>query len=142
MRFFIRLSVIALVFIGYNVSASGQEIPFNSTWESPNGSILYIETVDPSTQEISGYYINTAAEFVPGFGCKDTHFDIYGIIYGYFIIWNVAWYNQYEDCKSLTTWSGYYDPKEQKLFTVWNTIYNSIDGPEIRPTEGNYTRIK
>ncbi len=141
MRFFIQLSVIVLVFIGYSVSASGQGIPAPSEWIGPKGSKLVIQTLDPNSQKLTGTYTNNAPEFAPGFGCQGTPYPIDGVIYGHFITWTVVWfYAQNEDCKSITSWSGYYIPGE--IRTLWTTIYKGVDGPEILPAEGSFKRVE
>jgi hypothetical protein len=52
---------------------------------------------------VSGSYINRNE----GFNCQNTPYPLTGWVLGNFISFSVAWDNVYENCNSVTAWSGF-----------------------------------
>lgn len=72
-----------------------------SHWRNDRGSELKILSLDAQGR-FKGEYLNKA----PGFGCRDTPFDVTGGITGDEVRFLVLWKNATESCNSMTVWRG------------------------------------
>jgi len=102
-------------------------------WTNQSGSTMTLAFDCNGSQvavcTVSGSYVNN----VTGYRCKGTSYPITGVYYSKTgtISWSVAWSNSYQDCASVTGWTGYLDPFSPgplKLVTNWNLAYSTGRG--------------
>lgn len=94
-----------------------------SGWTNQSGSTMSI-SVDPSGQ-VNGTYINRAS----GYGCQNTPYPVTGWIVGTSISFTVRWDNQYENCNSVTGWTGFYNTATGQIDTLWNLAVSGSTNP-------------
>ncbi|MBS0241081.1 MAG: hypothetical protein JSS20_02810 [Proteobacteria bacterium] len=89
---------------------SGFGVP--GRWVNDRGSELAITYVE-ANGSFRGEYLNKA----PGFGCRNSPFDVSGRIDGDHVRFVVLWKNASESCNSMTAWAGKLEGA--KLATEW-----------------------
>lgn len=100
-----------------------------SYWINQGGSRMVLRfdfsRNQPNVCQVSGQYINQQS----GFNCRGTPYPLSGVYYinTQTISWSVAWSNSYEDCASVTGWTGYFDLSDApiRLVTNWNLAYST-----------------
>ncbi|XP_061171048.1 streptavidin-V2-like [Saccostrea echinata] len=90
------------------------QCPFSEKWKNELGSILSItckgESIVGKYNRAVGkaehdYHLAGKYELLKGDDCM--------------LGWSVAWKNQYKDAKSVTSWTGVYYKKDDKIKTQW-----------------------
>jgi opacity protein-like surface antigen len=95
-----------------------QAVQAQSAWTNQSGSTLYIDSVDPTTGELAGHYINRAA----GYQCQNIAYPATGWVYGTAITFTVSWLSTTESCNSITAWTGFYN--QGQIHTLWQLVIN------------------
>ena len=110
-----------------NAIAEGDLFAAFSTWTNESGSTMNLE-FGPANA-VSGSYVNQAE----GFNCLGTPYPLTGWVLGNFISFSVAWDNDYENCNSVTAWSGFAeaDGGSVQIVTLWALAFQGSSGPEI-----------
>lgn len=111
-------SLTALLLITTVSTAYAQSIQAGSTWVNAGGSELSIASIG-SDGAILGTYVNK----VKGFSCKNEPMNLTGWLDGDLISFTVRWKNKNVDCKSITSWTGYF--ASGKIFTEWDLVYTA-----------------
>ena len=93
-------------------------------WANDHGSQLVIRTIGPDGS-LSGTYANNA----PNYECRGVAFPIAGWLDGDMISYTTRWKSGAADCKSITSWTGYF--REGRLAVEWVLVYR--DAAEGRP---------
>jgi len=117
--------------LGYAHDAKIDERLTDSTsyWTNQSGSTMAL-TFDcngsqPGVCQLSGVYVNNAT----GFNCQGTPYPLVGVYYinTQTVSWSVAWSNAFEDCASVTGWTGYlsFSSSSLQLVTYWNLAYST-----------------
>lgn len=89
-----------------------------SAWTNQDGSTLYIDSVNPTTNQITGHYINRAA----GYGCQNIKYPVTGWVYGTAITFQTIWQSTTQSCNSITSWTGFL--YQDQIFTLWQLVIN------------------
>ena len=110
-----------------NAIAEGDLFGASSAWTNESGSTMTLE-FGPGNA-VSGTYINRNE----GFNCQNTPYPLTGWVVGNFISFSVAWDNVYENCNSVTAWSGFAeaDGGSVQIVTLWTLAFQGPSGPEI-----------
>jgi hypothetical protein len=95
----------------------------SSVWTNTRGSEMYISV--SSSGHISGNYINHDGNY----SCQNTPYPISGWVDGTSIAFSVRWDNQFENCNSVTGWTGFYDSSTGKIETKWNLAISGTTDP-------------
>lgn len=119
-----RTAIVALLLLLSTASADAQGPQPNTTWQNDKGSEFTIVSVGPDGS-LKGTFTNQAA----GFGCKNTPYPVMGWIDGERIAFSVRWKNAQEDCKSITSWTGYVSGI--RMLAYWDLVY--VDATEKHP---------
>ena len=98
-------------------------------WTNQGGSTMTLVFNCNGSQvgvcQLSGTYVNNES----GFNCQGTPYPLTGVYYinTQTISWSVAWSNAYEDCASVTGWTGYLSilSNPLQLVTDWNLAYST-----------------
>ena len=98
-------------------------------WTNQGGSTMTLVFNCDGNQvgvcQLSGTYVNNES----GFKCQGTPYPLTGVYYinTQTISWSVAWSNSYEDCASVTGWTGYISLSTSPLqiVTDWNLAYST-----------------
>ena len=100
---------------------SAHAIESGDVWINEYGSSLTIEGITTDGQ-IYGHYINCA----PCTRCRATEYPVTGwVLFGTnTITFTVKWDNPYENCHSLTAWTGFYDSTCDQIHTCWQLVLN------------------
>jgi len=122
-RLWILPLLVGCLAIGQGALAQTKELVAGSVWRNQSGSLLEIQQINPD-MSISGSYINKA----PGFQCQGTPYPMAGWIIGSAISFTVLWDNSYENCNSVTGWSGFYYNGE--IETKWNLAVSGARDPK------------
>ncbi|MGY3532273.1 avidin/streptavidin family protein [Bradyrhizobium sp. USDA 4452] len=79
------------------------QLPVPSTWVNQRGSILSIQTLDASTGDFTGTYVNNAA----GFSCQGYPYPAAGNVTANRIDFYVNWTSSTAPtCRTMTIWHG------------------------------------
>jgi len=113
-------TIITILFINYGAMAAEQSLEALSVWKNQSGSTFTINSINPTTGQLSGVYINNAS----GYSCAGTPYAATGYAYNNIISWSVLWSNAYENCQSITGWTGYVN-SSGAIKTVWELVYNN-----------------
>lgn len=114
-------------------------------WTNQGGSTMTLEFDCSGSQigvcTLSGAYINNAS----GFRCQGTPYPLTGVYYinTQTISWSVAWSNAYEDCASVTGWTGYIGLSSNPLqiVTNWNLAFSTgRSGRQILQGQDTFTQ--
>ncbi|MGM4954220.1 avidin/streptavidin family protein [Bradyrhizobium barranii] len=115
-----RLFVLVL-FTLISVPAHAQ-LPAPSTWVNQRGSVLSIQTLDASTGNFTGTYINNAT----GFSCRGQPYPVAGIVMASKIDFYVNWTApSAPNCKTITVWNG--RVAANNIPTRWTLYYVGSD---------------
>ncbi|PPQ13902.1 hypothetical protein CV770_39960 [Bradyrhizobium sp. AC87j1] len=115
-----RLFVL-LLFAVISVPAHAQ-LPVPSTWVNQRGSFLSIQTLDPSTGNFAGTYVNNAT----GFSCRGQPYPVAGVVTANRIDFYVNWTAPAApDCKTITIWNG--RVAANKIPAGWTLYYVGSD---------------
>lgn len=109
-----------LVVMLLSTSASAQSLSPNTTWVNDGGSEFTITAIS-SDGAISGTYVNK----VEGFECQNEPMAVTGWVEGNLLSFSVRWKNANVDCKSITTWTGYF--ASNRIYTDWDLIYTAAN---------------
>lgn len=129
--------IVGLIVIS-NCKITAQTIPVNSVWRNQSGSSMQI--TGNTNGELTGSYVNNA----PGYQCKGSPYPVVG--------WNMAgtntitftvmWENSYENCQSLTAWTGFISQDGQTITTLWQLVVNGTTSTsQIYSGADTFTRI-
>lgn len=110
-RYFIVL--LPAIVLLLSLPAQAQNLNALTIWQNQRGSTFSLDTYNPQTGAITGTYINRAA----GFSCIGTPYPVVGWILGSAMTWSVIWNNNYQNCNSVTGWSGFY--ANDTITTKW-----------------------
>ena len=129
LRFIKLFSIIAVLFLSHAAMAGKNTLTAGSVWINQSGSTITFTSVDPTNGQLSGFYINNAK----GYSCQGIPYQVTGYTYGTLISWSVNWRNAYQDCQSMTGWTGFYDPSSGTFKTSWNLVFNNkiSDGNDV-----------
>lgn len=130
----VRMSVAFILLLSCTALAQGASgIQAPSAWTNQRGSMLYIQSIDPSGEMI-GYYVNRA----PDYGCQNTRYPVIGWVYGTAITFTVKWANPTESCNSITAWTGFY--YQGVITTLWQLVETgSTNKGQIKQGEDTFT---
>jgi len=114
--------------------ASGVTIGFSNQL----GSTMSLTFTQSNTQAgvwtLSGQYVNNA----PNTNCRGTPYPVQGVYFPNTSVstmsFSVAWTNSYENCNSVTGWTGYLSVVgggHLQINTDWNLAYQSSTGGAI-----------
>ena len=93
-----------------------------STWVNDKGSVMWVQTLDPSTGKFTGTYVNNAA----GFKCQGAPYQLEGSAIGNQVNFFVNWKGAFApDCKSMTIWNG--RVVGNRITTMWTLYYVGAD---------------
>ncbi len=107
-------------------AAAPKDLKGSSVWVNSRGSEMYISV--SSSGHVSGSYINHDGNY----SCQNSPFPVSGWVDGTAISFSVRWDNQFENCNSVTGWTGYYDSSTGKIETKWNlAVSGSTDPSQI-----------
>lgn len=154
MRIFLHFAIftVALAFFAQDVRADGHSMKIQSlvagtgsVWKNQSGSVAVLtfttSPTQPSTWDVSGYYVNNAQ----GTGCIGTPYPLTGVYYGGsnppMISFSVAWSNASSVCNSSTGWTGYQTSNgtDVQFMTAWNLAYQGSSGGAILAGEDIFT---
>lgn len=110
--------IIAAV-MGLGFATTGLAQDWVGTWKNESGSYLDIQNENKLLGLVSGVYVNNAS----GFSCKGTPYPVIGRVIDNQIAFTVRWSNGFENCNSLTSWTGYFDTGIKQILTKWNLVY-------------------
>lgn len=122
-----------MVAISYPALADGSAKPMapkslsgHTVWTNSRGSEMYISV--SSSGHVSGDYINRDGNY----SCQNTPYPISGWVEGTSISFSVRWDNQFENCNSVTGWTGFYDASTGNIETKWNlSVSGSTDLSQV-----------
>ena len=114
------------------VSAALQNV---TSWVNQSGSRMTISVSGAGV--VTGTYVNNAA----GTSCRGTPYAITGWVLNDFISFTVRWDNSFENCNSITGWTGYAGVSggTVSITTDWNLVYQSTTGPMIQAGNDVFT---
>lgn len=131
MHTFLRALVIVIGPL-YSAAAFAQSLQPQTTWKNEKGSSLTIDAID-GTGALKGSYVNRAA----GYPCQNTQYAVIGWVDDGKVAFSVRWKNASEDCKSITSWSGYLSGN--RIIAQWDLVY--ADSTEKAPLIARGTDI-
>jgi hypothetical protein len=111
-----------LLFFAFAPLSAHAQVTAPSTWVNDKGSVFSIQTLDASTGNLTGTYVNNAA----GFFCKGQPYDVAGNVKANKIDFYVNWKSPTApNCKTITIWNGRVAGDEIK--TRWKLYYVGTD---------------
>ena len=112
-------------------SSGGRE----GTWANDHGSQLVIRSIGPDGS-VSGTYANNASNYE----CRGIAFPIVGWMDGDMISYTTKWKSEAADCKSITSWTGYF--RDGRLAVEWVLVYHdATEGrSRVRAGQDSYGR--
>lgn len=113
-----------LLSVSLSIVAHAQSDSREGTWANDHGSQLVIRSIGPDGS-LSGTYANNS----PSYECRGVAFPIVGWLDGDMISYTTKWKSGASDCKSITSWTGYF--REGRLAVEWVLVYH--DAAEGRP---------
>ena len=123
-RFTVTLPTIALLL---SLPAQAQNLNALTVWQNQSGSTFSLDAYNPQTGALTGTYINRSA----GYSCIGTPYPAVGWILGSAITWTVIWNNSYQNCDSVTGWSGFYSNNTITTKWVLSTQTSNIAGNDV-----------
>ncbi|TAJ83170.1 avidin/streptavidin family protein [Reyranella sp.] len=131
----IRLFACVAVLLSMSVAAQAQSGGREGTWVNDHGSQLVIRSIGPDGS-ISGTYANNS----PSYECRGITFPIVGWLDGDMISYTAKWKSGASDCKSITSWTGYF--RDGRLAVEWVLVYHdAAEGrPKVRAGQDSYRR--
>lgn len=107
-------------------SAAVESLKGHTVWVNTRGSQMSISV--SASGHISGSFINHDGNF----SCQNTPYPISGWVDGTAVSFSVRWDNQFENCNSVTGWTGFLDTAGGKIETHWNlSVSGSTDPSQI-----------
>ena len=105
------------------------------TWANDHGSQLVIRSIG-ADGSVTGTYANNS----PNYECRGVAFPIVGWLDGDMISYTTKWKSGAADCKSITSWTGYF--REGRLAVEWVLVYrDAAEGrPKVRAGQDSYKR--
>ena len=120
----IRLLAYVAVLLSMSVAAQAQSGGREGTWANDHGSQFVMRSIGPDGS-ISGTYANNS----PNYECRGITFPIVGWLDGDMISYTAKWKSGAADCKSITSWTGYF--RDDRFAVEWVLVYH--DAAEGRP---------
>jgi hypothetical protein len=129
----IRLFACVAVLLSMSIAAQAQSGGREGTWANDHGSQLVIRSIGPDGS-ISGTYANNS----PNYECRGITFPIVGWLDGDMISYTTKWKSGASDCKSITSWTGYF--RDGRLAVEWVLVYHdAAEGrPRVRAGQDSY----
>ncbi len=121
MRFWIMTTAVLAALLHAGM-ARAQSIKAGTTWINQFESTLTIDTLNPETGALKGMYISRLGQH-----CVGTKHEAVGWVDADRIVFSVRWKTAAADCKSITSWAGYFI--NGKIVAFWDLVYVSgVDG--------------
>jgi hypothetical protein len=115
--------LLALLFLVLAPITAQAQVTAPSSWVNDKGSVMWVQTLDPSTGRFTGTYVNNAA----GFKCQGVLYPVEGSATGnqvnFFVNWKGGAFAP--DCKSMTIWNG--RVVGNRITTMWTLDYVGAD---------------
>ena len=122
--FIVILPTIALLL---SLPAQAQNLSALTVWQNRSGSTFSLDTHNSQTGPITGTYINQST----GYSCIGTPYPAVGWYLNGAITWSVIWNNNYQNCNSVTAWSGFYSNNTLTTRWVLSTQTTNIAGDDV-----------
>ena len=112
----------ALLFLTLAPLSAQAQVTAPSTWVNDKGSVMLIQTLDTSTDNFTGTYVNSAT----GFLCQGQPYEVGGSFKANKIDFYVNWKSATApNCKTITIWNGRI--AGNKITTRWKLYYVGSD---------------
>lgn len=109
----------------------------HTIWVNARGSQMSISV--SSSGRVSGSYINRDGNY----SCQNTPYPISGWVDGTAISFSVQWDNRFENCNSVSGWTGFFDAASGEIETKWNlSVSGSTDPSQILAGTDTFSLVR